>query len=322
MQTLAWIAKRGAVAAVTLLGASVLIFVAVRLMPGSYTDMILGPMASDEARSAAIERHGLDQSLFAQYWTWLSNLLHGDLGTSFVSGGDVSAEFAARLPVTVLITCGAAVLTVLIGVPLGIITAQRSKSAHGGSFGRIVSALGISVPEFVLGGLVVYVVSVLGLGFQIGGYQAAEQDFGAFIGSLVLPTFVLSIFCTAAMARTARDAVMGVLVEPHITASVARGEPKWFVVRHHVLRNSAIPMVTLMGTIIATLLGGAVIVESIFNVPGLGSYLVTALGRRDYAVIQAGVMLAAIAFIMSSLVIDLLAAAIDPRIKSRKGVSS
>ena len=322
MTSLFWALRRVLVALLTLVAVSILIFGAVRLLPGSYTDLVLGPLASEEARQAAMEQLGLNDSVFVQYLTWIQAAVSGDLGTSFVSGVSISDEFTARMPVTVTIAAFAAVLTVVLGIPLGFFTATRSRAGNAGAIGRIVSALGISIPEFVLGGLVVYVVSTFAVGLRIGQYESLASDPAAFFSSLVLPTLVLSVFCIAVTARTTRDAVMNVLVEPHVTAAVARGEAPWFIVRHHVARNAMIPILTLTATIIASLLGGTVIVETIFDVPGLGSYLVTALGRRDYAIVQAGALLATAVFIVSSAAIDILATAVDPRLRQDKGTSA
>lgn len=318
MQVLLWTSRRLGVAVLTVLGVSILIFVSVRLLPGDYADLALGPLASDAQRESALAVAGLDQPVVVQYLQWMRGVLGGDLGHSFVSDVSVSEEFALRLPVTATIALGAILLTVIIGIPLGLFTALRSTGRGSGAGGRIVSALGISIPEFVLGGLVVFAVSSLTLGLTIGGYRAPGEDFGAFARSLLLPTLVLAVACSAVTARNTRDAVLGVLVEPHVGAAVARGDSPWFIVRHHILRNAMPPVLTLLATIVATLLGGTVIVETIFNVPGLGAYLVTALGRRDYLIIQAGVLLAAIIFIVANLVVDLLATALDPRLRAAR----
>ncbi|MGK3954331.1 ABC transporter permease [Microbacterium sp. I2] len=314
MPVVLWSLRRVAAALVTLLGVSVLIFASVRLMPGDYTDLVLGPLASEEQRAQAVAASGLDAPIVEQYFRWLFGVFTGDLGFSFVSNVSVSEEFAARLPVTATIAVVTIVATLLIGIPLGFLSALRSEGSAGAA-GRLVSALGISIPEFLLAGVVVFAVSTLGLGISVGQYAPFAEDPGRFVGSLVLPIAVLSIGCVAVVARNTRDAVMNVLVEPHVQAAVARGEAAGFIVRHHVLRNAAAPILTVVGSLIAVLLGGTVIVEFVFNVPGMGSYLQTALGRRDYAIIQAAVMLAAAVFIITSLLVDLVANALDPRLR-------
>ncbi|MGG7509984.1 ABC transporter permease [Plantibacter sp. YIM 135249] len=321
MRVVLWSVRRILVAALTVLGVSILIFGSVRLLPGDYADLVLGPLASPAQRAEAVAKFGLDDNVVVQYLRWLGDAVRGDFGVSFVSNVSVTDEFAARMPVTATIALLAIIVTLVVGIPLGAYSALRSKDRAAGTAGRIVSALGISIPEFVLGGVVVFVVSSAAVGLRIGGFASLDADPAAYFGSLLLPTVVLSVACVAVTARNTRDAVMNVLVEPHIAAAVARGESPWQIVRYHVARNAAAPVLTVVATIVATLLGGTVIVESIFNIPGMGSYLVTALGRRDYAIIQASVLLAAVVFIVTSLLIDLLSNLLDPRLAA-KGASS
>ncbi len=314
IRMLRWSGGRVLTALVTLLGVSILIFAAVRLMPGSFEDMILGSFATPEAKAELARTYGLDQPVFVQYFAWIGQVLRGDLGVSLVTQSPVADELAKRIPVTALLAAMAMAVTVVVGVPLGVWTGVRSGAKRGGLLGRLISGLGISVPEFVLGSIVIFVFSRLALGLQVGGFAQVGSGFGATAQALLLPALVLSVFCVAAAARTTRDATMSVLVEPHIAAAVARGETPWRIVRHHVLRNAGIPILTLLGTITAYLLGGAVIVETLFNIPGLGSFMVTGLGRRDFAVVQATVLFAATVFVTVSLVLDLVTSALDPRV--------
>lgn len=319
MRTLLWSLRRIGTAILTLVGVSVLIFASVRLLPGDHTDLLLGPLATEEQRALVVTTSGLDAPITEQYLRWLGGAVTGDLGYSFVSNVSIAEEFAARLPVTALIAACTIVVAVVVGVPLGFVAALRADGSFAGAAGRVVSALGISVPEFLLGGLVVLVVSTLSLGVSVGQYQPFAVDPASFLRSLLLPVLVLSVGCVAVVARNTRDAVLTVLVEPHVEAAVARGESPAWIVRHHVLRNVAAPILTVLGALTAVLLGGTVIVEFVFDVPGMGSYLQTALGRRDYAIIQAGVLLAAAVFVTASLVVDLVANAIDPRLKLTGG---
>ncbi|GLH99020.1 ABC transporter permease [Phytohabitans aurantiacus] len=303
MRLALWWLGRAVSAAATLLGVSILIFAAVRMMPGGFAETILGPFATADQKAELADRYGLDQSVFVQYGHWLAAVARGDFGVSMISREPVVSELWARLPVTGQLTLFSVLIATLVGVPLGVLTAVRARRA---AVGRLLSGLGVSVPEFVLGSLVVFLFSRYALGLPAGGYDNVR--------SLVLPSLVLSFFAISITARTTRDAVMGVLVEPYVTAAVARGESPWFIIRHHVLRNAAIPVVTLLATITAYLLGGALIVEYVFNLPGIGSYVVQAVGRRDYAVVQAGVLLAATVFIVLNLLVDLVVGLIDPRL--------
>ncbi|MEV0614214.1 ABC transporter permease [Nonomuraea sp. NPDC050404] len=314
MRLLMWWSGRALSSAATLLGVSVLIFAAVRLMPGGFAETVLGPFATPEQKAELAARYGLDQPVFMQYGHWLGAVAGGDFGVSMISRQPVGAELLARLPVTAELTVLAVAASVLLGVPLGVLTAVRARPGGGGAAGRLLSGLGVSVPEFVLGSLVVFLFSRYALGLQVGTWVPIGRDPAANLATMILPAAVLSVFSISVTARTTRDAVMTVLVEPYVTAAVGRGESPWFIVRHHILRNAATPVVTLIGTTTAYLLGGALIVEHVFNLPGIGSYIVQAVGRRDYAVVQAGVLLAAGVFIVMNVLIDLLVGSIDPRL--------
>ncbi|GAA2451470.1 ABC transporter permease [Agromyces soli] len=318
MRLLHWLPGRLLSAIVVLLGASILIFAAVRSLPGDFAQIVLGPLSNEEQREQLRQSFGFDRSLPEQYLLWLGNAARGDFGLSLASQQPVLDELASRLPVTALLAGMAMLVTIAIGIPLGVYAGTHASTGRGSAAARIVSTIGISFPEFVLGCLVVFLFSRFDLGLSVGAFTSPTTDFGRGVVSLLLPALVLSVFCVAATARTTRDAVIGVLVEPHIAASVARGEPKGFIIRHHVLRNALIPVLTLTATITAYLLGGAVIVERVFNVPGIGSYLVLALDRRDYTVIQAGVLLATAVFVIASLLIDVLTGLVDPRVSVAK----
>lgn len=312
MRLISWWFRRALSAAVTLLLVSVLIFVASRLMPGGFAEVVLGPFASPEQKAEVAAKYGLDRGIAVQFWLWLSTALSGDLGISMISGEPVTTEFGLRLPVTAELTLLGVAAAILIGVPLGVWTAVGA-GRRGGVLGRLGSGLGVSMPEFVLGSIVVFLFSRFALGLTVGGYVPFGEDPAGNLRSMLLPAAVLSVFVVAVTARTTRDAVLEVLVEPYITAAVARGESPGFIVARHVLRNASIPVLTVLTTVTAYLLGGAVIIEYLFNLPGVGSYIVQAVGRRDYAVVQAGVLLAAVVFIVLNTLTDAAAAALDPR---------
>ncbi|MGP4019575.1 ABC transporter permease [Saccharopolyspora sp. 5N708] len=317
MRLLSWWARRALSAVLTLLVVSVLIFAAARLMPGGFAEVVLGPFASPQQRAAVAADYGLDQSIAVQYGRWSAAVLGGDLGSSMISGEPVTAEFLLRLPVTVELTLLGMVAAVLFGLPLGVHTALRA-GGRGGWLGRLVSGFGVSVPEFVLGSLVVFVFSRYALGLTIGEYTPFGENPWDNLRTMLLPAAVLSVFAISVTARTTRDAVLNVLVEPYITAAVARGASPRSIVLRHVLRNAAPPVVVVLTTITAYLLGGAVIIEYLFNLPGVGSYVVQAVGRRDYAVVQAGVLLAAVVFVLLNMFADAVVGVLDPRL----GVSS
>lgn len=316
MRAARWVGGRVLTGLVTLLGIALLVFAAVRVVPGQAERVLLGPLATDEQRAALVAELGLDRDLVTQFGIWMGKVLTGDLGTSIVSRQPVLDELAMRLPVTATIAIMALVIALGVGIPVGVLQALRARRRGGAVVSRVVGGLGISIPEFVLGALVVLLFSSVPLGITIGAFTPVADDVGQGLLSSLLPALVLSVFCAAATARTTRDAVLGVLVEPYVQAAVARGETPWSIVRHHVLRNATIPILTLAATLLAYLLGGAVIVEGLFNVPGVGSYLLLAMDRRDYAVVQAGVMLAAVVFVATSVLVELVSSLVDPRVST------
>ncbi|GAB3716200.1 ABC transporter permease [Nocardiopsis oceani] len=314
MRFLLWLSGRLLGAAAVMIGASLLIFAVVRFLPGDYAQIVLGPLASEQDRAELRTQFGLDRSLLEQYVLWIAQVLQGNFGLSLASGTPVAEELGARLPTTALLTAMAVVWTVLIGIPLGLLAGTRTGSVRSTAMGRLVSGVGISVPEFVLAAMAVFVLSRYSLGFTVGSFVTPDDDFLGAVVSFLPPSLVLSVFCIAATARATRDAVLNVMVEPHVAAAAARGETRLFIITHHVMRNAAIPVLTLTGMITATLLGGAVIVESVFNIPGIGSYLVLGLGRRDFTVIQTCVLLATAVFVLMSLLVDVLTGLLDPRV--------
>ncbi len=319
MRLILFLLPRLAIAATTLFGVSLLVFVALRLLPGGFADVLLGPFATPDARALIAAQYGLDQSVPVQFFKWLGALLHGDFGISMVNRRPVLDELLRRLPVTAEIAVLTLGFALVIGVPLGVASGIASSGKGRGAAGRLVGALGASVPEFVLGSALIYVFSRWSLGLQVGGFVPLTVDPWANLRSVILPTASLSLFAIALLLRTTRDAVLRATTEGHVLAAVARGETPYRIVRHHILRNAAIPIVTVTTTYFGFLLGGAVIAEVLFSIPGIGYFVFSSLEGRDYAVVQAGVLLAAFAFVSLSMLADVVYALIDPRIGARRG---
>lgn len=315
MRLVAYLLPRILAALITLFGVSVLVFLSLRLLPGGYADILLGPFVTPEARALIAQRYGLDQPLVVQYLRWVWAMLGGDFGVSMVTQRPVIAEFLRRAPVTLQLALIALTLALAVGCPLGVISGVRAASRHKRrDFGRVVGAMGASVPDFVLGSVLIFVFSVWSLWFRVGGYVPFGTDPVGNLRTMLLPGLTLSVFGVALILRTTRDAVLRVMTEPHITAAVARGATPGAIIRRHILRNAAIPVVTVTATYFGFLLGGAVIVEVLFSVPGVGLYIFNGLLNRDYAIVQAGVLLAAVVFITINMLADVLYALIDPRV--------
>ena len=331
LRLLSFAAGRITSAVVTLIGVSILVFTAIHLIPGSYEDVLLGVDALPAARERVREQYGFDDPLPQQYLRWFLAFVGGDMGIALCRNQQsigqqacenadqttIKAEFLRRAPATIQLAFMAAGLANLIGIPLGILAALSAGSRYVRAISRAISAFGMGIPGFVIGTLFVYFFSVYDWGLSVGGYVPFSEDPETNLRAMALPAITLSVFGIALFARTTRDAVLNVLAEPYIMAAVARGETPGQIVRRHVLRNAAIPIVTVSAVNMGYLLGGAAIAEVLFSVPGFGWYVLAAINKRDYAVVQAGVLVAAVAFIGVNLLADLAYAVIDPRVVRR-----
>ncbi|MGM0585235.1 MAG: ABC transporter permease [Pseudomonadota bacterium] len=312
MRLALYLLPRIGTALLTLFGVAVLVFLSLRLIPGGYADIMLGPFATEQSRAAVAARYGLDQPAAVQFGRWLWAMLGGDFGVSMVTQKPVIAEFLRRAPVTLELALMALAVAVLVGAPLGVASGVRA--AGRGGAGRLIGALGASVPDFVLGSVLIFVFSVNQLWFRVGGFVPFAEDPVGNLRAMTLPVLTLSVFGMALILRTTREAVLRVMTEGHITAAVARGDAPRDIVRTHVLRNAAIPVVTVAATYFGFLMGGAVVVEVLYSIPGVGLYIFNGLMNRDYAIVQTGVLLAAAVFIGVNMLADALYAVIDPRV--------
>ncbi len=319
MRLITFLIPRLLIAALTMFGVSLLVFVSLRLIPGGFAEVLLGPFATAEARAIIAAKYGLDESIAVQFGKWFVALVQGDFGTSMVTRRPVIDEFLRRAPVTAEVALLTLAFALGIGFPLGVWSgvAEGSRSRRAG-FGRLVGAIGASVPEFVLGSALIFVFSRWSLGLKVGGFVPLGEDLWGNLKTMILPTASLSVFGIALILRTTRDAVLRTMTEGHVLAAVGRGQTPLSIVRHHVLRNAAIPIVTVTATYFGFLMGGAVIAEILFSIPGVGYYIFSSLEGRDYAVVQAGVLLAAFVFVAMNMLADLAYAGIDPRIGSKR----
>ena len=316
MRIARYVIPRLLAAFVTVLGVSILIFGVIRFIPGGFEDMVLGPFANDVARERIRVKFGLDQSVVVQYVRWISAAAQGDFGISLVTQKSVAAEILRRAPATLQLALMATIIAVSVGLSMGIIAGLTSAGRLRRALGRLIGALGASVPDFVLGSAFIFIFSVWSLGLTVGGFVPFAEDPVTNLKAMVLPAITLAVFGIALILRTSRDSVLNVMTEPHITAAVGRGETVATIVRRHVLRNASVPILTVTATYLGYLLGGAVIVEVLFSVPGVGLFVFNALNNRDYAIVQAGVLLAATIFIVINMLADVMYAILDPRIGS------
>jgi peptide/nickel transport system permease protein len=312
-----YLAQRLAGAIPTLLGVSVLTFAFIRLIPGDAIAARLGTStALDPEQLASLRSYfGLDQPLPVQFWTWLTSLLHGDAGYSIRTGRPVLVEIAQRLPATLELAVAAAVIAIAVGVPLGLVSALRPRSRLD-VIVRIGGLVALSLPSFWLGTLIIVLFArYLRWLPNTGGYVEFVQDPLANLGLLLFPAITLGLALAAATMRMTRSAMLDVLGADYVRTATAKGLAPSVVVRRHVLKNGLIVVVTLLGIQVGQLLGGTVVVEEIFSVPGVGRMLLAAIVQRDYALVQGAVLGIAVLFVGVNIVVDLLYGYLDPRIR-------
>ncbi len=301
----------------TLLGVTVLTFLFIRLIPGDAIAARLGTSTalSPEQLASLRAYFGLDQPLYQQYWTWLTSLLRGDFGYSIRTGRPVLVEITERLPATLELAVAATAIAVAIGLPLGLLSAVRPRS-RADVIARIGGLIGLSLPSFWLGTLIIVFFSLyLRWLPNTGGYVDFVHDPLGNVALIVLPAVTLGVALAAATMRMTRSAMLDVLSADYVRTAWAKGLAGALIVRRHVLKNGLIVVVTLLGIQVGQLLGGTVVVEEIFSIPGVGRMLLAAIVQRDYALVQGGVLVIAILFVLVNIVVDLLYGYLDPRIR-------
>jgi peptide/nickel transport system permease protein len=298
----------------TLFGISVLVFVLLRVMPGNIVDILYDAAGYVNPREKAkIEAElGLNQPIAVQYVAWIGGLAHGDLGYSYVSERPAIDEIAPRIPVTAKLAGLALAFAVLIGVPLGVISAVRQNSGVDYLL-RVLSLSGLSMPSFWLG-LLILMACVAWFG-TIPIYTEPPATWWGELLLLSVPAAVVGFRSSALMMRLTRSSMLEVLRQDYIRTARAKGASEASVNYHHALRNAILPVVTVIGIEAAFLMGGLIVTETVFNVPGLARYLVTALTQRDYPIVQNLVMFIAVIVVMINFLVDMLYAVLDPRIK-------
>lgn len=309
---LAFVVRRVLLTIPSLFVMSVVVFLIIRLVPGDPVRTMLGFRATEANVIEVRAQLGLDQPLVRQYLDFVGGILRGDLGVDIVSHESLSTLLAQRLPVTFELTGLAMALAVLVGVPLGIRAATGGRWTNRLTEGFVV--LGISIPDFWLGILLVLVFAGNLMILPPSGYVPFAEDPIQNLRYMALPVLTLAVGEAAYILRTTRGAMKGVLGRPFVTFLRAKGVSHRRIVYGHALRNAAPSIVTVVGIQVGVLLGGAIIIESLFALPGVGRLLVTAITQRNYPTVQVGVLAIATIFIVVSLVTDLIVAWLDPRV--------
>ncbi|MCI6165903.1 MAG: ABC transporter permease [Lachnospira sp.] len=310
-----YILKRLGYVVITLFILSVFIFSLIHITPGDPARIMLGADASEEEVSALTESMGLNKPLINQYFSWVAGAIHGDLGTSYSRKGSVMSEIGTALSPTIELSLLAQILATVIAIPLGIIAAKRKGKAA--DSGVIAFALiGISIPSFLLSLILVIIFSVNLKVFPVAGYKTiAKVGFGVHLKYLVLPVISLALMQCAMLTRMTRASMIDVINNDYIKTAKAKGVKSNIIMYKHALRNALIPIITSIGQSFATLLSGAAVVETVFNIPGVGQLIVSSVTKRDYPMIQGIVLVVSLIYIMINFVIDLLYGVIDPRIR-------
>ncbi len=292
----------------------IVVFMLLHLTPGDPAAVIAGDYASPEDVERIRAKLGLDQPIYVQFVTWAGAVLQGDLGISIFSNLPVSTLIAQRLEPTIALSVSTIIFAILVAIPLGTIAAWKA----GTWIDRGVMAfavLGFSVPVFVIGYVLMYVFALKLGWFPVQGYKPIADGFWPFLSSIALPTVALGLVYTALIARITRASLLEVLNEDYIRTAKSKGLNNMGLLLRHALRNAAVPIVTIIGIGLTLLIGGVVVTESVFNIPGLGRLTIDAVLRRDYPVIQGVILLFSGVYVFVNLLIDLSYTLLDPRIR-------
>ena len=300
-------------ALMVILGVALLVFLIIRLVPGDPIEVLLGESGQPAARTALRAALGLDQPLGTQLGRYLRGLMRADLGNSLHSRRPVVALLMERIPATVQLAIAALGVALAIALPLGIIAA-RYRGTFGDRIAMAIALFGMSIPNFWLGPLLIMLFAL-----QLGWLPVSGRDSAA---SIILPAVTLGTGMAAILARMLRAALLEVLSEDYIRTAYASGFPPHIVIWRYALPNAALPVVTLLGMQLGALLGGAVITETIFSWPGLGSLMVESINRRDYPVVQGCILLISLTYVVINTLTDILYATLDPRVRLGPQVSN
>ena len=317
-----YLAGRLLIAVPTLIGAITLAFLLLRVLPGNVVDILLAEGGGDRpslslSRELLVKELGLDRPMYLQYLHWVGDFLRGDLGNSLYTGKPVYKEILNRLPLTLQLAVMAEAFSLVIGIPIGILSAVRQDTWLDRGL-RFWSIFFLAVPTFWLGLLVVLVGALVFDWIPPLGYHLLWKDPGRNLAQFIWPALILASHESARISRMTRSCMLEVLREDYIRTARSKGLKEQMVLRRHALKNAMIPILTFTSVYLGTLLGGVVVLERIFSIPGLGSLFLDSIVFRDYTVIQALVFLLAVGFIVINLVVDILYGWLDPRISLKE----
>lgn len=296
---------------------TIMVFSLLHMLPGDPATVILGQEATPETVAALRTELGLDKPIVVQYFDWLGGVLHGDLGRSLVDHSPVSGLIAARFPATLELTLGTFLVALIIAVPSGILSAVRQGKAADYS-STVFALFGMSIPHFWLGMMMIVLFSVKLGWLPASGYVPFSEDPLANLSAMIMPMVATGLRESAVLMRMLRSSLLDVMHADYIRTAYSKGLKERTVVIGHALKNALVPVVTTSGLIVAGLLGGLVITESIFSIPGFGRLIVDSIFQRDYVTVQGAILVSALMVVVVNLLVDILYAFIDPRIKMGK----
>jgi peptide/nickel transport system permease protein len=298
----------------TVLGVTIIVFLMMHFIPGDPVALLLGDYYTEATAAAIRAQYGLDKPLHIQYFLWLKRLFVGDWGNSIIANRPIFEDLMRRLPITIELIILSMAFALLIAIPAGVIAALRPYSWR--DYGAMTSALiGVSVPEFFMGILLILFFSLLWGILPAVGYVPLTESLWGNLQHMILPAVTLGLARAALLTRLVRASMMEVIRLDYVTTARAKGVRERAVVLKHALKNALIPTVTVLGLQVGFLIGGAIIVETVFSVPGVGSFGISAISLRDYPQVQAFVLLFSLGFVLVNLIVDVLYAFLDPRIK-------
>ena len=289
-------------------------FFLVHIIPGDPAAVMLGADATPQQIQELQEEMGLNRPLYVQFVVWMSKVIRGDLGESFFMGRSVTQALMERLPATISLAVVSLFIAILIGVPSGIVAAIKQNKIMDQAV-MVMALIGVSLPSFWLGLTLILVFSVMLRWFPSGGYIPLTENFLGGLRYIIMPAFALGFMQAALIARMARSSMLEVLHQDYIRTARSKGLRERLVILRHALKNAIIPVLTVIGIAFGVLLGGAIIVETVFTYPGVGRLVVKAVQRRDYTLVQGALLLISCIYVLVNLLVDILYPLLDPRIK-------
>ncbi len=299
---------------ITLLIVSFLVFLAFDLIPGDAATSQLGTQATPERVEALREEMGLNRPFFVRYGTWLADFVRGDMGTSYQYSQPVTNMLAGKLPITITLIIISFVMIVAVSIPMGLYTAKH----QGGVIDKIITVSNqilMAIPPFFSGMIITFVFGILLKWFVPGGFVSYTKDWGAFLSYMIFPSVAVALPKIAMTVKLLRTSVLEEAGKDYVRTAYSRGNNTTSVLYKHVLKNALIPVITFLGMALSDMIAGSIIIEQVFNIPGLGRILLTSISNRDYPVVEAIIMLIAFLVVASNFLVDVLYRVFDPRMR-------